>query len=181
MILILLIVIYICLLLVSPPRYYSFLPSLKVYPDNEKEAKEVEEETKQKTYFDVMFFKKTDPSISYAFHELLPQYSVGELNHIISNVSFFVYSLKYSINRARPHQIRDSIDVLESKTASTPSYPAGHAFQAYYLAKYLTKKHPEKEKELNALAEKCDLVRVKAGLHYPSDGQFSKRMVQFWL
>ena len=170
-------IVYICLLVLSPERFTNYLPSFKVYPDNEKEAELVEKESKSRTYFDVTFFKKTDESVSSVFHELLPQYSIGELNHEMSKITVLIYLFKYMINRARPYQINDKIVLLESKTANTPSYPAGHACQAYYLAKYLGKKHPEKQDELNQIAMRCDDVRVKAGLHYPSDGVFSKQLI----
>ena len=170
---------YICLLWFSPPRYVVYLPSFRIYPNNEEEAKKVEQETKTINYFDIAFFKKTDPSISYAFHAIMPQYSVGELDHTITQINPIVLFFKYTINRARPKQINPSIQTLDSTTAHTPSYPAGHALQAYYLANVLGKKHPEKKNELNALAKKCDEVRVKAGLHYPSDGRCSKKIADF--
>lgn len=170
-------IVYICLLVLSPERFTNYLPSFKVYPDNEKEAELLEQETKTRTYFDVSFFKKTNDSVSSVFHELLPQYSIGELNHEISKITMLIYLLKHIINRARPYQVNTNILLLESNTANTPSYPAGHACQAYYLAKYLGKKHPEKQDELNQIAQRCDMVRVKAGLHYPSDGVFSKQII----
>ena len=30
------------------------------------------------------------------------------------------------------------------------------------------------------IAEECNITRVKAGLHYPSDGIFSKRLVDIF-
>ena len=171
------IIIYICGLILSPRRYIKYLPSIKIYPNNEKESKIVENESKSRTPFDISFFKKTDKSIVIVFHELLPQYSEKELRNEIFKINKIIFFLKYVINRARPHQINNNIPLLKSTTANTPSYPAGHAFQAYYLANYLGKKHPEKKYELDKLAYKCDIVRVKAGLHYPSDGKFSKQIV----
>lgn len=53
---------------------------------------------------------------------------------------------KYIYNRPRPSQVapniinKESGTLLNSETADTPSYPSGHAFQAYYLAKILSKK-----------------------------------------
>lgn len=170
---------YICLLYFSPQRYNVYIPSFRVYPNNEEEAKIVEQETKTITYFDIAFFKKTDPSISYAFHAIMPQYSIGELDHTITQINPIILFLKYTINRARPKQVNPSIQTLDSTTAHTPSYPAGHALQAYYLANVLGKKHPHRKNELLALAKKCDEVRVKAGLHYPSDGRCSKRIADF--
>ena len=59
----------------------------------------------------------------------------------------------------------------------TPAYPAGHSYQAYLLSKHLSKKYPEKSSLFKNLSMKCDDCRVKAGLHYPSDGDFSRKIV----
>ena len=67
------------------------------------------------------------------------------------------------------------LNVLPSKTADTPAFPAGHAFQAYYLVKILGKKYPHIKSELDNIAYDCDLTRIKDGIHYPSDGEFSKK------
>ena len=36
-------------------------------------------------------------------------------------------------------QVNKNIKPIDISTAQTPAYPAGHAFQAYYLAKILSK------------------------------------------
>ena len=40
--------------------------------------------------------------------------------------------------------------------------------------------YPEKKQLFLDIAKECDLTRVKAGLHYPSDGKFSKQFVDFF-
>ena len=172
---------YIILLKLTPKRYNYYLPTIMVYPNNQHEVVLVEKLMNQRTQFDIQFFKKTDPSVSYAFHDILPQYSVGQLDSMFSKYYLIILILKYSINRARPKQINPNLNVLESTTAHTPAYPAGHAFQGYVLAKILSKKHPEKRQELEQIAEKCNMVRIKAGLHYPSDGLFSKKIANYLL
>ena len=162
--------------LYSLPKYVSYLPTIPIYNNNE--ANEVLKISKNRTAEDIDFFHLTDESIVSCF---LP-YVVEDkyiLRKLITTplVYIIVYSLKYIINRPRPYQIDNNINNLYSSTGNTPSLPAGHAFQAYYLANYLGKKHPEKKYELDKLAYKCDIVRVKAGLHYPSDGKFSKQIV----
>lgn len=99
--------------------------------------------------------------------------SEEELNKIVTHpfLLFIGYFLKYLINRPRPYQINKNINYLESKTGNTPALPAGHAFQAYYLAHVLTKRYPDKKIMFQELAKRCDDVRVKAGIHYPSDGE----------
>ena len=174
-------ILYIILLLVSKKRYYLFFPTLLLYPNNNDEVKIVKNIMNTRSQSDILFFKKTDPSVSYAFEELLPQYSDGELDTMFSKYNIIIYFFKYSINRARPIQIDNNLNILESTTANSPAYPAGHAFQGYLLAKLLAKKHPEKRQELEHIAEKCNIVRIKAGLHYPSDGLFSKKIVNYLL
>jgi hypothetical protein len=168
---------YAFILYFNPKRYTPYVPTFQIYPDNEEEVKEVAKHVHTRTHFDETFFYKTDNSVSVAFSELIPEYSVGELDTMFHKISPVIVSLKYAINRARPGQIDSSLNTLRSQTAHTPAYPSGHAFQAYYLAKQLSKIHKNKQNELYSLARKCDLVRVKAGIHFPSDGMAAKRIV----
>ena len=87
---------------------------------------------------------------------------------------------KYTINRRRPYQIDTDLKPLSTKTSNTPAYPAGHAYQALLLASHLSKKYPEKKELFDSIAAKCDECRVKAGIHYKSDGEFSKRLFHFF-
>ena len=69
------------------------------------------------------------------------------------------------------------VDALYSTTANTPAYPSGHALQAYYAAKLLSQWEPEKKKEWEDIAERVANIRIIAGLHYPSDRDFARRLV----
>ena len=44
----------------------------------------------------------------------------------------------------------------------------------------ILKKYPEKKQLFDKIAEECNLTRIKAGIHYPSDGEFSKRLVDIF-
>lgn len=173
-----LLVFFIILSIITPKGYYHIYPSLPIYPNNEKDVLLVKKEVASRTRDDIDFFNLTDSSISNAFKPYVEE-SIEELNNIITNtyVSFIILTNKLCINRARPYQLCKNINILNSKTGDTPAYPAGHAFQAYYLSKILTKKYPEKESIFKNIAERCDKVRVKAGIHYPSDGEYSKKLV----
>ena len=92
-------------------------------------------------------------------------------------VILIILIVKYVINRPRPYQINKNIIPLSSSTGETPSYPAGHTFQSYYLAKKLGKIYPEKKDFLLDLSFKIDEARIKAGIHYPSDGDVSRYIV----
>lgn len=172
------VIIYLCILIISPVRYIYLLPSFYIYLDNETEVLEVEQKIHERTPEDIDFFNLTDRSVSEAFVNIVPL-TIKELDYIISQVNTTILSLKYIINRARPNQINPKLNVLKSNTSHTPAYPAGHAFQAYYLSKILGKQYPELQHILNLTAEKCDHVRVAAGIHFPSDGLFAKNIVDY--
>lgn len=173
-------VIYILLLFITPQGYYNVMPSwVPIYPNNIHDLKNVIRERNKLTPELVRFHKRTDPSVSYAFYDYLKSkgihYPIHKLQTYITTLPTLViiYGLKWLHNRKRPYQYDRKLK-LESTTANTPSYPAGHTYQAFILAKILTKEYPQYSQELFKLAEKCNYVRIAAGLHYPSDGKYSK-------
>ena len=174
---ILLIIIY-CVNGYSTERYYQFYPTINVYPNNFNEVKLVEKYVNEKNNEIFNLIKLTDKSVCYAFVGIVTD-SFEELHKIESDIVPFITFFKLLFNRARPKQINMDLDVYPSISAHTPAFPAGHTCQAYYLAKKLTKKYPEKREILFDLAEKCGQARIYAGLHYPSDHEFSKFLVNF--
>jgi len=153
-------------------KYIWFLPSIPIYPNNERDALLVKQAIHKRTTRDEEFFKLTDSSVSYAFVGVVPE-TIEHLQTIITQpyVKFIIMSFKYFINRARPNQIIPSLNVLTSISANTPAYPSV----------ILGKKYPDLQTRLDEIAEQCESTRVKAGLHYPSDGEFSKKIVSFFL
>lgn len=173
-------VMYIIILLVQD-KYNFYYPTIPVYPNNHDELEVVKEMIGVRTEDDVKLFLKTDISVCYLFVDHTTE-TISELRSTTNShrILIFVKFFKNIINRARPYQIDSSIDDLKSVTSHTPAYPAGHAFQAYYLARVLSIRYPDKKDKWDSLAKQCDLVRVKAGLHYPSDGAFSKKLVDYF-
>tara|TARA_Y100000816_G_scaffold28213_1_gene18067 strand:- start:369 stop:755 length:387 start_codon:yes stop_codon:yes gene_type:complete len=105
-------------------------------------------------------------------------HTVNDINNFITcnEIYKFIMNLKKYHNRIRPFQLLKTDLFLETKSGHTPAYPAGHAYQAWALCIVFSDKYPHLEKELTQLAITCDKVRVSAGLHYPSDGEFSKKL-----
>ena len=160
-------------------RYYTILPTpYFLYKDSKEEAKIVKRYTKLRNIDDIDFFKLTDPSIAHAFLPYVNE-DLTYLENIILSISPLILFIKYFFNRPRPYQMDSTINILKSNTADTPAYPAGHALQAYFLSNILSKKYPNKKDLFDKLANRCDIVRVKAGLHYPSDGELSKTIANF--
>ena len=161
--------------------YIPFYPSIPVYPNNKEEVQLVKKYIKGRSKEDVEFFYKTNPGVHYAFLPYVDE-SEEELNKIITDplVKLVVYGNKYLLNRARPEQVDSSIKPIDTSTAETPAFPAGHAYQAHVLYKILSKKYPEKKDLFEKLSYECDMCRIKAGLHYPSDGEYSRQLVNLF-
>lgn len=174
---ILIIIIY-CVNGYSLERYYQFYPTINVYPNNFNEVKSVEKYVKEKNEQMNNFIKLTDKSVSYAFQDMVIE-SKEQLTKMEREIVPIILFCKNLFNRARPKQINKNLNVFQSISANTPAFPSGHTCQAYYLAKKLSIKYPEKKEILFELAEKCGQARIYAGLHYPSDHEFSKFLVKF--
>jgi len=174
---ILIIIIY-CVNGYTIERYYQFYPTINIYPNNFNEVKIVEKYVKEKNQMMNNFIKLTDKSVSYAFQDIVIE-SREQLSEMEEHIVPFITFFKNLFNRARPKQINTNISVFESISANTPAFPSGHTCQAFYLAKKLSIKYPEKREILFELAEKCGQARIYAGLHYPSDHEFSKFLINF--
>jgi hypothetical protein len=173
--------IYFILMSLQPQRYNMWYPTIQAYPNNVREIGiMVRDYFPKRTPENIQFFKLTDPSPLEAFREKLTEEQFRRLKKevaspvIVGKITYY----KKLYNRARPVQVAPQIvDALYSTTANTPAYPSGHALQAYYAAKLLSQWEPEKKKEWEAISERVANIRIIAGLHYPSDRDFAKRLV----
>lgn len=191
---------YIIVLLVQPTRYYWWYPSFNLtipgignaFPDSSGEIKTIVTEYIMKRMpSDIAFFRLTDLNPAAAFTTAIKpeEMSVIEMDRIMtsSRVMFITKILKWKYNRGRPAQIAPEIineangTLLHSDSASTPSYPSGHAVQTYYLAKILARRFPAKTQAVMDIATKCANIRIMAGHHYPSDRDFGWWVVDRYL
>ena len=170
-----LILCYFFIIQISGQRYKKYLPTIRfLYPDSKKEVNKVIQATNNRNKSDIDFFFMTDISIVSAFKPYVPSISENILLKISLSQNNKISLLKNFINRPRPKQLSNKVKLLKSKTAATPAFPAGHSAQAYILANYLQKIYPKKKKLFEKIADRCNDCRIKAGLHYPSDGLYSK-------
>ena len=89
-----------------------------------------------------------------------------------STVLFF----KLLFNRQRPYQTDPNMGHVDTPTSYSPSFPSGHAMQAYLLARTKAKYHPDKKEEILQTGERCAFLRVQGGVHFPSDLASAKRL-----
>lgn len=188
-------ILYGLLLQINTKRYYYYYPTINTnlfgygiaYPNNEQEISIIiNNYISKRTKNDIDFFMYTDQSIIPAFQRIIPNtlFTKNNIKDVLfsGKVPYLIYFYKTCYNRARPSQVSPKIlnynngNLLKSKTAFTPAYPSGHAFQSYYLSRFLSIKFPEYKNELISLAYRISNIRIIAGLHFPSDRDFA-----FWL
>ena len=158
--------------------YIKYYPSL-YFGSNKKESIIVEKNLNEISLSQKDFFYLTNESVAHAFEPYVNE-NYNELLQISLKQNYIILFFKYLFNRIRPWQINKNIHPLNIETAQTPAFPAGHAYQAYLLEKFLSKKYPSQQKTFQELADKCNQCRIDAGLHYPSDGKFSLFLVNLF-
>ena len=114
-------------------------------------------EINQRTQQDIDLFYKTNQSVGYAFKPYVDE-SEEELEEIITSQNFIIYFFKYFINRRRPYQIDKNIK----------RYCWLHTF----------KKTSRKKELFDKIALDCDKCRIRAGIHYVSDGKFPRQLFE---
>ena len=143
---------------------------MDAFPNSERESMAVLRKMKRP---DVEYFKLSDASPRHPFIKYMEEkgleYDPNYLKLIIKDTQDIMMSYKRYYNRPRPAQVNKSIRPMESTTADTPAYPSGHAFQAYVLAKKLSRKYPLHYFQFFKIADRIASARVSVGLHYPSD------------
>ena len=174
--------IYFTLMSLQPHRYNMWYPTIQsAYPNNVQEIGiMVRDYIQKRTPDDIQFFKLTDSSPLEAFRGKITDEQFRRLKKEVTSREIVGKIMYYKrlYNRARPVQVAPEIvDALYSTTANHAAYPSGHAFQAYYAAKLLSQWEPARKKEWEDIAERVANIRIIAGLHYPSDRDFAKRLV----
>eukprot|EP01050_Picozoa_sp_SAG11_P000582 SAG11_NODE_19_length_25345_cov_5.090628_23_plen_1027_part_01 len=150
-------------------------------PKNESDTTEDEIEHIEDIKVDNNFIDTTDDVHNHfeKFFKLKNlEYPEEDLKGPIKEVSNIILKLKYHYNRPRPEQVATAKDLklnpTKLKSASTPSYPSGHATSGRFIARYLADLFPDYHDELLKLGDEIGEGRLMAKVHYPSDSAFGK-------
>jgi hypothetical protein len=180
-IILIVVVIYIFILIIQPKRYHMWYPTIPVYPNNNKEIDYmVKEYISKRTQADIDLFHLIDANPVNGFKSKISEEQYKILYDLIGSgkVTNEIGFYKSLFNRARPTQVApEKLNAPKSVTANSPSYPSGHAYQSFYVAKLLSKWEPARKKEWDETAERIAFIRVYMGVHYPSDVEFARRLV----
>ena len=152
-------------------------------PKNESQTTDIELEDLEKIPVDEKFIEIGD-ELDLPFEIFLNskglEYPLELIKTYMPGVRSTILKLKYHYNRPRPFQLADAKGVeLSSEhldSASTPSYPSGHAAQGRFVARVLSDLYPEYEQELMNIGDDIAYSRNMAKVHYPSDTAFGKEL-----
>ena len=104
------------------------------------------------------------------------------VNKVIKESGKFIMKLKYHYNRPRPYQVAEvyelNLNGTELDSMKTPSYPSGHAVQAYLLGELFSFADPRGSYQYRELAERVAHSRIIAKGHYPSDKSYGKKVAK---
>jgi len=173
--------------LISKADFFKILPpppentSKSVY----KDLLELSKITKSRTKEQEKFILAVDDKVESAFMPFLNSMNL-EFPIEITDVFFRAYvdninNIKNYYNRARPFQIADrfgiEIDFIDTETIKTPSYPSGHSVYAFLLEKILSEAYPIHAARFERIAESVGHARKMQGVHFNTDIQASKKLV----
>ncbi len=90
---------------------------------------------------------------------------------------YFILREKQRFSRARPSQVSTDLETVIPDPAH-PSYPSGHASQAYMVALVLSDFDPDHSAVYRRFALDIAHRREIAGVHYPSDGEAGRQLAE---
>ena len=101
------------------------------------------------------------------------EYPKEKYNKFWSVLRPIVMNLKWKFNRPRPNQLAPkyglTVNVFQTKTTKTPSYPSGHTSYAAGVTALLSDMYPEYTSDFYKLTGIAGEARILGGVHYESD------------
>lgn len=118
------------------------------------------------------FLKKSHLKSEDVFKQFLKDEKVDwrQLDDILDEFDGVVTRLKFKYDRPRPYvYFEERGEDLETEKSGSPSFPSGHTAFAYFICDYLSDIVPDKQRDLEKLAEMIGQSRIENGVHFPSD------------
>lgn len=136
------------------------------------------------------FMYTVDKKLSKPFREYFREHDLDEkiianAKPIIENSHTILLPLKLHYNRPRPYRLATKLafnrqlafTISNLETATTPSYPSGHACQGRLLAKILAEQVPFQHRlPIMRIGDEVGTSRMMGGVHFPSDTDFGRKL-----
>ncbi len=131
------------------------------------------------------FVSRSSSNVNEVFYDMCDVFDLDAQPEVAEDLAADIMKLamylKYKYLRPRPYQIaayHDKGVVGEDMDAEgSPSYPSGHSMVGYALAKLYSDLYPKYADEFERLGTKVALARIQAGVHFPSDTEYAKLLI----
>ena len=151
-------------------------PPANTSKTTEKELELVEYATKNRKSKEIQFIHRIDEDIDSFYISLLKKYDLDYpqkyINDFYSVVEPILMNTKSFWNRPRPRQLGKlygiDIDVIETETIHTASYPSGHTVYSKLITNILSDIYPKSTNNFINIAKNTGIARIQQGVHYPS-------------
>lgn len=131
------------------------------------------------------FVERASANVNDVFYDMCDVFDLDAQPELAEELAADVLKvamyLKYKYMRPRPYQLApyydSSIDSADRDAESTPAYPSGHSMVGFALAKLYSDMYPQHRDDFERLGDKVALSRIQAGVHYPSDVEYARLLV----
>jgi len=118
------------------------------------------------------FLKMSDKDSENIFKNYLKDedFEWQQLDNALKEFDGVMLREKFKYKRKRPFEyFEDRGEDIDTEHAGSPSFPSGHTAFAYFLCDVLSDRFPDRQIELQTLAEMIGQSRIENGVHFPSD------------
>lgn len=142
-----------------------------------RELNYVVKQTHTRSTDDIKLIYDIDDSPNYLIYNLVDklgiQFPFNYFKEFYNIVKPFIFNTKFYFNRIRPYNLAQiynlDIDVIQTKTHHTPSYPSGHVVYTNLGASILADIYPQHKYLLSQIVGETTKSRIMQGVHYQSD------------
>lgn len=130
---------------------------------------------------EIELVKLVDKDPKYLFNDTLSKrglvFPEDQFNLYYEVMDEYILTVKQHFNRVRPEYLGNiigkKINVIESQTTKTPSYPSGHTCYAVLACILCSRLYPGLINEFRNSVKTTAYCREMQGVHYPSDNKAS--------
>ena len=159
--------------------FFKYYPIFQIFPDNKTEVEEMRNIVGNRDDETTKLFMEHDiHGAKHLFTIEMPETKDLWMSQSLRNFMIsFIVVLKLFFNRKRPFQTDPNMGHIDTPTSYNPSFPSGHAMEAYMISTSIGKRRPELKDKAMEIADRCAQLRVEGGVHFPSDIKAAKWIV----
>jgi hypothetical protein len=143
--------------------------------------------TMEKEPLSERFVDRASEHVNNVFYDVCEALNLDPLEQVAEDIAQDILKIamymKYKFLRPRPYQLapyfEGNIQSSDMAAEESPSYPSGHSMMGFALSKLYAERYPEHADKFMDLGRKVGLSRIQAGVHYPSDVVYAKKLTDF--